>query len=511
MSTREFWFTGATSPLTPGASDDLYLYALIDPCDPPREIMIGWYDGSWEHRAYWGENLFNYGTPGTGRFAFGAIPAAGQWVRLEVPAQVMNLVNKSITGMAFSVYGGRAWFDRAGKRSCSTATVAAPAVSPLENVWFDDAAPSGAVLRGTWSWDNQQRASGTVSNTAPPATNAEEHWFDGASTAMNVGTGATLVVYALIDPCDPPREIMIGWYDGSWEHRAYWGEDLFPLGTPGTGRFNMGALPPAGQWMRLEVPASIAHLENRTVAGLAFSVWGGKVWFDRVGVIPAQNAMMSSSMPPSMASASSQPARTSAAMPPRRYSLYTPELNLLAETEMSAGTDLPLAYDYVWFGGEPLAQVETATGAIHWYFNDHLATPLLTTDTQGQIDWRIEREPYGETHTIRTGADRHQPLSLPGQENDNETDRDYNIFRWYRGGWGRYTQPDPLHSSAVSPYAYVDDNPVNWIDAWGLYKHKPGGPYHPSISVRCGPEDSCSQLYEKYAEIEKTIESHKQW
>ena len=93
----------------------------------------------------------------------------------------------------------------------------------------------------------------------------------------------------------------------------------------------------------------------------------------------------------------------------------------------------------------------------------------------------------------------------PHQTNGN------NIFRWYRAGWGRYSSADPLHSSAVSPYAYVDDNPMNWIDAWGLYKHKPGGPSHPSIPTRCGPEDSCSTLYQKYAEIEKTIEAHKQW
>ena len=49
---------------------------------------------------------------------------------------------------------------------------------------------------------------------------------------------------------------------------------------------------------------------------------------------------------------------------------------------------------------------------------------------------------------MRTG-DSHQPLRLPGQEAEQlnlgpngMTERSYNIFRWYRGGWGRYSQGD---------------------------------------------------------------------
>ncbi|MEA2417184.1 MAG: hypothetical protein QOI58_3841, partial [Thermoanaerobaculia bacterium] len=38
-----------------------------------------------------------------------------------------------------------------------------------------------------------------------------------------------------------------------------------------------------------------------------------------------------------------------------------------------------------------------------------------------------------------------------------------------------------------------------------------GGPYHPSVPTRCRPEDPCSVLYQKIEEIEKAIESHKQW
>lgn len=45
----------------------------------------------------------------------------------------------------------------------------------------------------------------------------------------------------------------------------------------------------------------------------------------------------------------------------------------------------------------------------------------------------------------------------------------YNIFRWYRAGWGRYTQADPIGlASGSNLYSYVDDNPVGYMDIFGL-------------------------------------------
>lgn len=47
--------------------------------------------------------------------------------------------------------------------------------------------------------------------------------------------------------------------------------------------------------------------------------------------------------------------------------------------------------------------------------------------------------------------------------------RQYNIFRWYRAGWGRYTQVDPLVATVQQPaYAYGFDNPIRFTDPLGL-------------------------------------------
>jgi RHS repeat-associated protein len=158
-----------------------------------------------------------------------------------------------------------------------------------------------------------------------------------------------------------------------------------------------------------------------------------------------------------------------------RYSLYTPELNLMSETETSTASTPAVAYDYIWFGGKPVAQVDAATNTTHWTFTDHLGTPILQTNATGAIDWRAEYEPFGSVFTLRTGSTRHQPLRFPGQESDSvDGEREYNIFRWYRSGWGRFTQVDPkgLRRRELNLYSYVRGNPLRFIDPRGLTSYR---------------------------------------
>lgn len=71
----------------------------------------------------------------------------------------------------------------------------------------------------------------------------------------------------------------------SWEHRAYWGANTLNYGTDGTiSRTNMGSLPTAGQWMRLQVPASAVGLEGRVVEGMAFTLYSGRAAWDSAGI-----------------------------------------------------------------------------------------------------------------------------------------------------------------------------------------------------------------------------------
>ncbi|HYO63781.1 MAG TPA: Calx-beta domain-containing protein [Pyrinomonadaceae bacterium] len=281
---HQHWFVGATGAhaLTPGAGDKLFAYVFLDPMNPPSEVMLQWADStSWEHRAYWGANLLPWGTNGTAsRRYMGPLPPAGQWVRLEVPASTVGLENVTLQGMAFSLYGGMATWDYAGKVSAETA-------------WFDDGLPAGATPGADndgWNWvggTDPAPFSGALAHRSNVAAGLHQHYFTGATGTLAVGYGSVLYAYVYLDPANPPSQVMLQWNDGTWEHRAYWGANLLPWGVDGTaGRRYMGPLPPTGRWVRLEVPANVVGLEGRNVNGMAFSLYGGRATWDRAGRRP---------------------------------------------------------------------------------------------------------------------------------------------------------------------------------------------------------------------------------
>src|SRR5205814_5922170 len=105
------YFTGATNKLVPRQGDVLSTYVLVDPCNPPRELMLQYHDGSRWLAVFWGENLMAAGTTLT---RIGPLPETGKWIRLEVPASLIGVENVALSGMSFDIYDGRAWFDRPG-------------------------------------------------------------------------------------------------------------------------------------------------------------------------------------------------------------------------------------------------------------------------------------------------------------------------------------------------------------------------------------------------------------
>jgi hypothetical protein len=167
-----------------------------------------------------------------------------------------------------------------------------PGLPGNEWVWMEDGTPAGATLAAdleNWAWAsfNPLPRSGRTMHTSRLVSGMHQHYFYNASQTMPVIAGDTLFAYAWLDPNHPPSQLMLQWNDGSWEHRAYWGADQIGWGVNGTqSRKPMGALPPLGQWVRLEVPASAVALEGRTVSGMAFTLFGGRAAWDRAGRIP---------------------------------------------------------------------------------------------------------------------------------------------------------------------------------------------------------------------------------
>lgn len=172
-------------------------------------------------------------------------------------------------------------------------TDVAPA-EPREYVWVDDALPIGAKPQGTeneksWQWGEapaQQVFSRKLSHTRT-AKGMSEHLFLGATNGMRIGEEDKLFAYVFLDPQNPPKTVMLQFHDGSWEHRAYWGENLVTVGTDGTAsRQSLGPLPATGSWVRLEVDAhAIGLASGAVVSGISFTQVDGKVFWDKAGLM----------------------------------------------------------------------------------------------------------------------------------------------------------------------------------------------------------------------------------
>ena len=145
-------FLEATFTLSIDPGDILIAYVYLDPRNTPSEVMLQWRANTWEHRAYWGRNHIKLGEDGTTtRHFMGVLPAAGTWVRLEVPAHQVGLGERPLNGMAFTLYDGRATWAYAGKAT-------QPNASPAhDTVWFEGRLPAGATPdtphgNDGWNW-----------------------------------------------------------------------------------------------------------------------------------------------------------------------------------------------------------------------------------------------------------------------------------------------------------------------------------------------------------------------
>src|SRR5204862_4080869 len=123
---------------------------------------------------------------------------------------------------------------------------------------------------------------------------------------------------------------------------------------------------------------------------------------------------------------------------------------------------------------------------VHWLVTDQLAKQRMCVAASGHVG-KFSRHDYlrfGEELTTQGG--RPPGLGYGGdttrqkftsKERDNETGLDFFGARYFASTQGRFTSPDPMLSSGdvVSPqswnrYAYVDNNPLRYIDPLGLYE-----------------------------------------
>lgn len=106
-------------------------------------------------------------------------------------------------------------------------------------------------------------------------------------------------------------------------------------------------------------------------------------------------------------------------------------------------------------------------------------------------------EPFGASQPSQDpdgdGTTFDFPLRFPGQYFDRETNLNYNYFRDYDPGIGRYIQSDPLGLEAnTDPYVYVANSPISLVDLFGLYDVAPGkAPPSPQLDRLLKCMDNC--------------------
>lgn len=123
---------------------------------------------------------------------------------------------------------------------------------------------------------------------------------------------------------------------------------------------------------------------------------------------------------------------------------------------------------------QTVCATESYSTEIYYIHNDHLGTPKLLTDNNQNVVWRARSTPFGKAFVDNDvdgdGVEIEFNLRQPGQYYDRESGLYYNYYRYYDPETGRYITSDPIGlRGGINTYAYVENNPLKYIDPLGLW------------------------------------------
>jgi hypothetical protein len=178
-----------------------------------------------------------------------------------------------------------------------------PLASEKETVWLDDEFPPGAKTIASpghpTTFVNAKDGAPVYSGSRALKRTDKglaQDVHESKDLALSIPLEGRLFAYVYLDPKDPPSTIMLQYHmtNGTeWGHRAYWGNgDLIAFGVRKTvERQNIGKLPETGKWVRLEFPIDKVGLSaGDVVNGIAFTQFGGTVYWDKSGVVGRDDA-----------------------------------------------------------------------------------------------------------------------------------------------------------------------------------------------------------------------------
>jgi RHS repeat-associated protein len=158
-------------------------------------------------------------------------------------------------------------------------------------------------------------------------------------------------------------------------------------------------------------------------------------------------------------------------------------------------TGMP-AKQVVWLGYRPVGLLEA--GKLFYIESDHLGSPRALIDAQRDVSvwrWSLVGEAFGREAVTndpdRDGVELNFDLRLPGQRIDEASGMNYNYYRDYEPGTGRFAQSDPLGLMAGhSTYGYVSGSPLVSMDFYGLLRWGMSGDVRWNENLENGPAPS---------------------
>ncbi|MBI4847047.1 MAG: hypothetical protein HY808_00515 [Nitrospirae bacterium] len=123
---------------------------------------------------------------------------------------------------------------------------------------------------------------------------------------------------------------------------------------------------------------------------------------------------------------------------------------------------------YYFAEGERVAKKDPS-GNIYYYHADHLGGTNAVTDSAGTVVAKTDYMPFGE---VKQGSTGNEKYSYTGKEKD-KTDLYYFEARYNSTMFKHFTQADVAEPDFENPqdlnrYAYVQNNPLTYIDPDGL-------------------------------------------
>jgi RHS repeat-associated protein len=114
---------------------------------------------------------------------------------------------------------------------------------------------------------------------------------------------------------------------------------------------------------------------------------------------------------------------------------------------------------------------EQIGGVNYFHTSDHLGSVREMTDSSGAVRARYDYDPYGRI--TKVSGDLEADFGFTGFYRHQTSGLNLTLYRAYNAELGRWLSRDVLEDAEMLPegpnlYAYVANNPINWIDPLGL-------------------------------------------